>query len=124
MVMSTKDDAGSSATEAAKLPLSRLGAYLAIGVGTGALATSAEAAVMPIDIGPTGFNINGVNGGVTAGTYTSISNFPTTNAGSLYLANAYILGSITGPRFFGGGRVPALPREVLLAPPLTLRPAH
>jgi len=68
-------------------------------VGAGILGThSAEAAIMPIDVS----SINGVNGGVTAGTYTSISNFPTTNAGSLYLANASILGAITGPRFFAG----------------------
>jgi len=111
--MSTKDDAGSAATEAAKLHLSRLGAYLAIGVGTGALATSAEAAVTPILVGPSGFNITGVNGGVTAGTYTNIDNFPTTGAGTLSLLNAY-LGVATGPIFLNGdgiatGGSPATP---------------
>jgi len=98
--MSTKDEAGSAATEAATLPLSRLGAYLAIGVGTGALATSAEAAVVPIPVGPSGFNITGVNGGVTAGTFTTIYNFPTTGAGSLFLSNAFFSGQVTG--VYGG----------------------
>jgi len=99
MAMNSKNEAGSAATEAAKLPLSRLGAYLAIGVGTGALATSAEAAVVTIDVGPTGFNITGVNGGVTAGTYRSISNFPTAGVGRLFLANAYTGAQTTGLSF-------------------------
>jgi len=95
MAMSTKDDAGSAATEAATLPLSRLGAYLAIGVGTGALATSAEAAVVPIDVS----SISGVNGGVTAGTFRTIYNFPAFGAGNLFLANAYTTNQTTGLSF-------------------------
>ena len=103
MAMNSKDEAGSAATEAAKLPFSRLGAYLAIGVGTGALATSAEAAVVTIDVSPTGFNIAGVNGGVAGGDYTTKSDFPTANAGTLWLLNGLKGGQNTGLTFQGGG---------------------
>ncbi len=47
----------------------RLGAYLAAGLGASTVATStADAAIVNIDIGPSGFNIGNVNGGVTPGT--------------------------------------------------------
>ena len=85
MVLDTKSGSGSAATEAAKLPLSRLGAYLAIGVGSGALATSAEATPVSIDVSA----ISGVNGGVAAGSFTRTRNFPTTGAGDLYLLNDF-----------------------------------
>ena len=85
MVMETKGGSGSAAPEAAKLPLSRLGAYLAIGVGTGALATSAEATPVSIDVS----SISGVNGGAASGSYKFFNNFPTTNAGDLMLLNGY-----------------------------------
>ena len=100
MAMNSKDEVGSAATEAAKLPFSRLGAYLAIGVGTGALATSAEAAVVTIDVSPTGFNITGVNGGVNANDFAARSNFPTNGAGLLYLFNYT---GKTGLGFSNGG---------------------
>ncbi len=95
MVMDTKDGSGSAATEAAKLPLSRLGAYLAIGVGTGALATSAEATPVSIDVS----SISGVNGGVMPGAFTITSEFPTTYAGSLWLFNGYTPFQVTGLSF-------------------------
>jgi len=98
VAMSTKHDAGSAATEAAKLPFSRLGAYLAIGVVTGALATSAEATPVAINVS----SFSGVNGGVAAGSFTTINNFPTTGGGSLFLTNLY-LGLLTGPQMFNGG---------------------
>jgi len=102
MAMSTKGDAGSAATEAAKLHLSRLGAYLAIGVVTGALATSAEATPVSIDVS----SLSGVNGGAAAGGYNNVDPFPTAGAGNLFLTNAY-LGVLTGPLFQGGGFVAA-----------------
>jgi hypothetical protein len=107
--MNSKDEAGSAATEAAKLPLSRLWAWLAIGVVTGALANSAEAAVVTFDIGPTGFNITGVNGGVTAVNpgLKIINNFPTTGGGSLFLTNNFAGTGLTGPLFSGGGFIAA-----------------
>jgi hypothetical protein len=67
-------------------------------VGAGILGNhSAEAAIVPIDVS----SINGVNGGVTAGSYTSIYNFPTNGAGTLALTNAYSIGdgAITGILF-------------------------
>jgi hypothetical protein len=83
-------------------------------VGAGILGNhSAEAAIVPIDVS----SINGVNGGVTAGTYTTIPDFPTTGAGTLVLANAYV-GVITGIGFntsngvggeFATGADPATP---------------
>ena len=95
MVMDTKGGSGSAATEAAKLHLSRLGAYLAIGVGTGALATSAEATPVSIDVS----SFSGVNGGLASGGFTNINGFPTTNAGRLFLANAYGFFQATGLTF-------------------------
>jgi len=68
-------------------------------VGAGILGTqSAEAVTLPIDVS----SISGVNGGATAGTFTTINNFPTTGAGSLLLSNAY-LGLITGIQVYVGG---------------------
>ena len=58
----------------------RLSSYLAAGFGaaTGILATApAEAAVVSIDIGPSGFNIDGVNGGIGYGS-TTVADFPFT----------------------------------------------
>lgn len=93
MVMDTKDGSGSAATEAAKLRLSRLGAYLAIGVGTGALATSAEATPVSIDVS----SFSGVNGGLAAGTTSFVDNyFPQGNGGRLFLANGYSTYQATG----------------------------
>jgi hypothetical protein len=72
-------------------------------VGAGILGTqSAEAEILTIEIGPSGFNITGVNGGVTAGTSTNINNFPTTGAGNLILTNAFSGYQITGLSLQGG----------------------
>ena len=54
----------------------RLGAYLAAGLGAAATTTStADAAIVNIDIGPSGFNIGGINAGLSNG-YKRIYNFP------------------------------------------------
>ena len=82
-MMSNKLSAGSAATNATNLPLSRLCAYLAIGLSIGALATTTEAAVIPIDV--TG--ISGINGGVASGGYSTVSDWPTAGAGTLYVFN-------------------------------------
>lgn len=77
-----------AAARAARTSASRLTGYLAAGVGAGIVGTApAEAGIVQIDIGPSGFNIGGINGGVTAGTYATTSNFPLAGAGSLWLAN-------------------------------------
>ena len=55
-------------------------------VGAGILGThSAEAAIVPIDIGPSGFNIGGVNAGLSAASYRYVPNFPTPQSGYLVL---------------------------------------
>lgn len=69
---------------------SRLGTYLVAGLGatTGVAATS-DAAIIQIDIGPSGFNIGGVNGGVAAGTTQVFDNFPFAGQGAIGIANAF-----------------------------------
>lgn len=80
----SRRQASSSAREAA-----RLSGYLAAGVGAGLVCTSqSDASVVPIDVGPSGFNINQINGGATGGTFRGITNFPFTGAGTLMIANA------------------------------------
>ena len=59
-------------------------------VGAGILGTqSAEAEIVPINIGPTGFNITGVNGGVAAGTYQIIRDFPISGNNILTVYNGF-----------------------------------
>jgi len=66
----------------------RLGAYLAAGLGASTIATSnVEAAIVVIDIGPTGFNIGGINGGLTSGTSISRTSFPLNGGGTIQLFN-------------------------------------
>jgi hypothetical protein len=67
---------------------SRLGAYLAVGVGASIAATaSSDAEIITINIGPTGFNIAGPNAGLSLGTGTGVYDFPLTGAGALFLSN-------------------------------------
>ena len=62
----------------------RLGAYLAAGLGASTVATpSSDAALVVINIGPTGFNIGAINGGVTYGGSMLVKNFPSTGGGTL-----------------------------------------
>jgi hypothetical protein len=72
----------------------RLGAYFAAGVGASMAATStSEAAIVNINIGPSGFNIGGPNAGLGSGGFSQVSDFPTVGAGAmsgmLGLANGY-----------------------------------
>jgi hypothetical protein len=63
---------------------SRLGGYLAVGVGAGVLGTSpADAGIINIDITSTGFDIDGVNAGLSSGSTAIKTNFPFTGAGTL-----------------------------------------
>lgn len=96
----------------------RLRGYLATGLGASTLATSAvEAAIIVLDVGPGGFNIEGVNAGLAPGGYQMIP-FPTSSQYWLGLFNDYtngyfsLLGIGMGPRSgvaFTGG--PASPRN-------------
>lgn len=66
----------------------RLGAYLAAGLGASTAATSTtEAALVVINVGPSGFNITGDNGGLAPNTSQTFSNFPFLGGGSLGVAN-------------------------------------
>ena len=93
----------------------RLGAYLAAGLGASTVATpSSDAAIVNINIGPTGFNIGGINGGVTSGSSKSINSFPLASSGSLLVYNnpgdkiglAGSLGIKFGVAPLGGNAVP------------------
>jgi hypothetical protein len=65
-------------------------------VGAGILGThSAEAAIVTIDIGPSGFNIEGVNAGLTSSSFGNISDFPISGGGTLAIYNLeYYLGAV------------------------------
>jgi hypothetical protein len=57
-------------------------------VGAGILGThSAEAAIVTIDIGPSGFNIEGVNAGLAPSSARGVYNFPMSGSGLLTLYN-------------------------------------
>ncbi|MFM7148668.1 MAG: hypothetical protein ACKO23_02380, partial [Gemmataceae bacterium] len=63
----------------------RLGNYLAAGV-TGAIlgVPTAQAQIVNIDLGPSGFNLLGTNAGVASGYYNTVANFPVSGT-NLYL---------------------------------------
>lgn len=68
----------------------RLGAYLATGISASTVATStSNAAIVMLNIGSTGFNIDGVNGGLNPNSYRQISNFPFAGGGKLMIFNGY-----------------------------------
>jgi len=68
-------------------------------VGAGILGThSAEAAIMTIDIGPSGFNIEGVNGG-EFGSSNSIDNFPMSGGGRLIVWNTTGYSGVSGSNY-------------------------
>ena len=102
----------------------RLAAYLATGIGAGLVATpAAEAAIVNIDITSTGFGIDGVNGGVTAGTVRDISNSPFAGAGGLRIANDLITYMVSGLYGMGGLQFayngsPTSPRNFALNTPV------
>lgn len=78
-------------------PSARLGAYLATGIGASTVAISnSDAAISQIDIGITGFNIGGVNAGLSVGGYRTISAFPVYGSGGMVLNNVYGGGVVTG----------------------------
>lgn len=85
----------------------RLGAYLAAGLGASTVATPvADAAIVNLNIGPSGFNIGGVNAGLSLGGSNFKSNFPDSLQGILFLANQYYvygLGNATGLALVYGG---------------------
>jgi hypothetical protein len=66
----------------------RLAAYLATGIGAGLVATpAADAAIVNIDLTSTGFNLLGVNAGISPGGYTSKNPFPISGGGTMFVLN-------------------------------------
>jgi hypothetical protein len=67
---------------------SRLAAYLATGIGAGLVATpSADAAIVNIDLTSTGFNLTGVNAGLSPNSSTTKPNFPISGGGTMAVYN-------------------------------------
>jgi hypothetical protein len=102
----------------------RLGAYLAAGLGAAATST-ADAAIVNINIGPSGFNIGGVNAGLVSGTYAYVFDFPGTALGLLIPANQAntTVGALTGLALSGGyfatdSAAPASPTKFALNAPI------
>jgi hypothetical protein len=84
----------------------RLAAYLATGIGAGIVATPvAEAAIVLIDLTSTGFDLDGVNAGLSDGGYSDLHNFPISGGGRLEVLNNY--GSKLGLYGYGGLRFAA-----------------
>ena len=66
----------------------RLGVYLAAGLGvSGSAMSTSEAAIVIIEIGPSGFDIGGVNAGLGFGATLIRYNVPFTGAGVLFARN-------------------------------------
>ncbi len=67
----------------------RLAAYLATGIGVGLVATpAADAAIVTIDLTSTGFNLDGVNAGLSFGSHTDNQNFPISGGGMISAFNS------------------------------------
>ena len=101
---------------------SRLGGYLAVGVGAGVLGTApADAGIINIDITSTGFDIDGVNAGLSSGSTVTKTNFPFTGAGSLKISasgdrglEGIRSGFLGTPPSFAAGSLAATPRRLPL----------
>lgn len=89
MIMSAaRTTAKKHSAPSASATAARLGGYLTVSLGAGVLGTSqADAGIVSIDIGPTGFNIGSPNAGVSTGNTAYRADFPFSNAGYLYLVN-------------------------------------
>lgn len=83
-----------SATSTRASHAARLAGYLAVGIAGSALSSGdAEAAVVSIDVGATGFNLLGTNAGVSSLSIRGVSNFPIT--GPAFVIKNYF-GGTTG----------------------------
>ena len=79
----------------------RLAAYLATGIGAGLVATpSADAAIVNIDLTSTGFNLLGVNAGISPGGSTNKSHFPIFDGGTI---KAFNMNGIAPKGLYGAG---------------------
>jgi hypothetical protein len=90
----------------------RLAAYLATGIGAGLVATPvADAAIVNIDLTDTGFNLDGVNAGLSYPGSTTKSNFPISGGGTIQVSNSGFNRGIRGSSslLFAAGSNPASP---------------
>jgi len=72
----------------------RLGAYLAAGLGATTAATSTtDAAIVNIDVGPSGFNIGGLNAGILPDYLGVRFDFPAPGLGGFYMGFQTSLGN-------------------------------
>jgi len=86
----------------------RLAAYLATGIGAGLVATpSADAAIVNIDLTSTGFNLTGVNAGLSPGGNTTKPNFPISGGGSIIAVNFSAIKGIGGSNYLAFATVSA-----------------
>lgn len=97
-----------TARRSSRSTTNRLGSYLAAGLGaTTGITASSDAAIIDIDIGPSGFNIGGVNGGLPPGFGRTVYPFPFTDQGDLALLNRITYSGATytgvGPGLYGSG---------------------
>ena len=66
----------------------RLGAYLATGIGASTVAiSSSDAAIVQIDIGSTGFNMDGINAGLPSESMANFFQFPASGGGQVTIWN-------------------------------------
>ena len=85
--------------------------FLAMLVAAGLLSSAgtAQAALISINIGSSGFNIGGINGGVANGSSSQINDFPISGGNFLFLLNnydgAYTGMQATGLKIADGGTV-------------------
>jgi len=90
---------------------------LALAAGITSFAQNAQAALITINIGPTGFNIGGINGGLADGGFSQVIDFPISGSGDvLYVYNNYfgIRGLAGSPLGFAAGANNATPVQFAL----------
>jgi hypothetical protein len=95
----------------------RLAAYLATGIGAGLVATpSADAAIVNIDLTSTGFDLDGVNAGLSPNSSTIKPNFPISGGGRISAMNSSIYIGIYGAYYlsFAAGSGVATPVKFTL----------
>lgn len=92
----TRQQARASARHRNRLAQARFAGYLAATAGCCGLATTADAAVISIDI--TSPNISGPNGGVAPGSFVTVSNWPISGAAGFNIENFANSHGLTGNR--------------------------
>jgi len=93
----------------------RLAAYLATGIGAGLVATpAADAAIVNIDLTSTGFNLTGVNAGLSYPGSTTKSNFPISGGGTMIVSRWFGMGIYGSGLSFAAGSGNATPVKFTL----------